>query len=358
MKFEIKQFFGLLTSSIIFWSIAFCTFILIRYFGRNHEQVKTESLTEVVTASQYLIFGVVLGVMVAIIYTIVEFLFDKYLAKNLYLWFILLIKSIIYFFLLIFTLTFISSLVESYINVDLPNHRLWWYSNKVFWMVTAYFILCSLLFSFFRIANNKFGNGVILNMLLGRYRKPLEVERILMFVDLKSSTTIAEKLGHLSYSQFIQDCFYYLNRIIGKHSAEIYQYVGDEAVLTWNLKNKYKNLNCINLFFEFDNKLKKNSKYFLREYGIIPEFKAGIHCGKIIIAEVGTVKKELAYHGDVINTTSRIQEQCNEYNESLLISEECLDNIKWNSNYKSVSLGTELLDGKTESIKLFAINKI
>lgn len=358
MIFEIKQFFRLLFYSIIFWSFAFCAFVLIRYYGRNQEQVKTENLEEMVSASEYLIFGVVLGVMVAVVYTLVEFLFDKYLSKKLHLGLILLVKSIIYLLFLIFSLTFIASLAEAYIQVDFPNETLWWKSNKIFWMVTVYFILCSLLFSFFRITNNKFGDGVILNMLLGRYRKPREVERILMFVDLKSSTTIAEELGHLKYSQFIQDCFYYLNRIVGKYGAEIYQYVGDEAVLTWNLKRGHKKLNCINLFFEFDKKLKRHSKYFMRTYGIIPEFKAGIHSGKIIIAEVGSIKKELAYHGDVINTTSRIQEQCNEYNESLLISEEFLNTISLTSNYKAVSLGNEMLEGKTETLKLFAIHKV
>lgn len=333
--------------------------MLIRYFGRNQEQVATEHIEEVVTASQYIIFGIVLGVMVAIVYTVVEFLFDKYLSQKLYLWFVLLVKSIIYFIFLIFSLTFIASLAEAYIYVDFPNERLWWKSNKIFWLVTAYFILCSLMFSFFRIANNKFGKGVIINMLLGHYRKPREVERILMFVDLKSSTAIAEELGHLNYSQFIQDCFYYLNRIVGKYGAEIYQYVGDEAVLTWRLKDKNKkNKSCIDLFFEYDYKLKKHSKYYMKKYGVVPEFKAGIHSGKIIIAEVGTIKKELAYHGDVINTTSRIQEQCNEYNESLLISGEFLKHVNLNKKYEAVSLGNELLDGKTESLKLFAIRKL
>ncbi|WP_178988252.1 adenylate/guanylate cyclase domain-containing protein [Winogradskyella schleiferi] len=359
MKFEIKQFFRLLFYSILFWSFAFSAFILIRYFGRNQEQVKTENLTEIVTASQYLIFGVVLGVMVAVVYTIVEYFFDKYFSKRLYLWVVLLVKSAFYLIFLIFSLTFIASLAEVYIQVDFPNERLWWKSNKIFWMVTGYFMLCSLLFSFFRIANNKFGKGVIFNMLLGRYRKPREVERVLMFLDLKSSTTIAEDLGHLKYSQFIQDCFYYLNRIVGKYGAEIYQYVGDEAVLTWNLKKKtIKNINCIDLFFEYDYKLKKHSKYYMKKYGVVPEFKAGIHSGKIIIAEVGTIKKELAYHGDVINTTSRIQEQCNEYDLSLLISDEFLSKVNLRKRYEAVSLGNEVLDGKTESLKLFAIHKI
>ncbi|MEZ4802922.1 MAG: adenylate/guanylate cyclase domain-containing protein [Gelidibacter sp.] len=314
-------------------------------------------MSKAIAVSEYLMFGIVLGVMVAIVYTIIEFLFDKFLSKALNLGFIILFKSIIYFIFLIFSLTFIAYLAEDYVNVDFPNQRYWWISNRIFWLVTAYFIICSLLFSFVRLANDKFGKGVIPKMLMGRFRKPREVERVLMFLDLKSSTSIAEELGHLKYSQFIQDCFYYLNRIVNKYHAEIYQYVGDEAVLSWKLEKGIKNLNCLNLFFEYDNKLRKHSKYYMKKYGVVPEFKAGLHSGKIIIAEVGTIKKELAYHGDVINTTSRIQDQCNEYHESLLLSEELLLKLNLGKKYKAISLGNELLEGKSEELKLFAIHK-
>ena len=356
--FELKQFFRLLTYSILFWSFAFCFFILIRYYGRSQEQLNTVELTKAISITEYILFGVILGVMVAIVYTIIEFLFDKYLSKALHLGFIILFKSIIYLIFLIFSLTFIAFLAEDYIDVNFPNERGWWISNRVFWLVTTYFIICSLLFTFMRLANDKFGKGVILKMLIGHYRKPREVVRILMFLDLKSSTSIAEDLGHLKYSRFIQDCFYYLNRIVNKYDAEIYQYVGDEAVLTWKLNKGTKHLNCIRLFFEFENKIQKHSRYYMKKYGVVPQFKAGLHSGKIIITEVGTVKKELAYHGDVINTTSRIQEQCNEYKESLLISEDLLLNLKLNARYKSIPLGNELLDGKSEELKLFAIKKV
>ncbi len=358
MIFALKQFFKLFFYSILFWSFAFCFFILIRYYGRHQEQVSAVNLSKSISVIEYLMFGVILGIMVAIVYSIIEFLFDKLLSKILHLGLIVLFKSFIYFIFLVFSLTLVAHLAEGYINVDFPNHRGWWLTNRIFWMVTAYFIICSLLFSFLRIANNKFGKGVILNMILGRYRNPREVERILMFIDLKSSTTIAEELGHLKYSRFIQDCFYYLNRIITKYDAEIYQYVGDEAVITWKLKKGIKNLNCINLFFDYDRKIKKHSKYYIKKYGVVPEFKAGLHSGKIIIAEVGTVKKELAYHGDVINTTSRIQEQCNVYKESLLISEDLLKLINLSGKYQSISLGDELLEGKTEELKLHAVHRL
>lgn len=357
MLYYIKQFFRLFLASIIFWSGAFCLFILIRYLGRDQEQVGDLGEAIIFPVVDYLMFGVYLGIMVAIVYTIVEFIFDKFLSKALNLGLILIIKSFIYFIFLIFSLSVMAFLVEDYLNIDFPNERGWWIYNKIFWLVTAYFIICSLLFSFIRLANDKFGKGTIFKMLIGRYKNPREVERIFMFLDLKSSTTHAETLGHIKYSQLIQDCFFYLNKIINKYDAEIYQYVGDEAVISWSPKAGKRKLNCVNLFFDFQRKLARHSKYYQKNYGLKPEFKAGLHCGKIIIAEVGTIKKELAYHGDVINSTSRIQEKCNEYEESLLISDDLLQRLKLTSRFEAVSIGDELLEGKTEELKIYAIHK-
>ncbi len=330
---------------------------MIRYYGRSQEQVDPVQLSKAVSVLEYVWFGVLLGTMVALVYTIIEFLFDKFLSRALHLGLIIILKSIIYLLFLIFSLTFIAYLAEDYINVDFPNESGWWINNRIFWLVIAYFTICSLIFSFIRLSNDKFGNGVILKMLIGHYRKPREVDRIFMFLDLKSSTTHAESLGHIKYSNLIQDCFFYLNRIVKKHNAEIYQYVGDEAVLSWKLKKGMNKADCINLFFDFEKNLRRHTKYYKKRYGFVPQFKAGIHAGEIILAEVGTVKKELAYHGDVINTTARIQSQCNDYNESLLMSEELLNRLEFNRFYKSELIDNVLLKGKTNEYKIYAIHK-
>ncbi|MEM9328232.1 MAG: adenylate/guanylate cyclase domain-containing protein, partial [Bacteroidota bacterium] len=193
-------------------------------------------------------------------------------------------------------------------------------------------------------------------ILLGKYRTPKEEERIFMFLDLKNSTSIAERLGHLKYSQFIQDCFYDLNLVVFKYEAEIYQYVGDEAVLTWPYQRGVVNSNCIRLFFEFQRQRKSREAYYLQNYGIYPEFKAGLHGGALMVAEVGFVKKELAYHGDVINTSARIQAQCNHYNVALLLSEKLIQDIKTEDFTTSKPLGSVLLKGKQKEVKIHTLS--
>ncbi|MEM6318578.1 MAG: adenylate/guanylate cyclase domain-containing protein, partial [Bacteroidota bacterium] len=70
----------------------------------------------------------------------------------------------------------------------------------------------------------------------------------------------------------------------------------------------------------------------------------------------GFVKKELAYHGDVINTSARIQGQCNTYNAGLLVSEKLMGDLNTKDFSATNLMGSVLLKGKQEAIKIHTIN--
>jgi adenylate cyclase len=203
--------------------------------------------------------------------------------------------------------------------------------------------------------SDKFGQGVLISFLLGKYHRPKEDDRIFMFMDLKSSTTYAEKLGHIKYSQFIQDCFFDITDVITKYDAKIYQYVGDEVVLSWSIKEGIEHGHCINTFFAYDTLIKSKKNYYQNKYGIIPEFKAGLHLGKVTVAEVGEIKKELAYHGDVLNTAARIQGKCNDFQKRLLISESMKTKLENQHLFDFSGIGDVRLKGKAKSLNLYVV---
>ncbi len=203
--------------------------------------------------------------------------------------------------------------------------------------------------------NQMLGKNNLWQLLRGKFSEPREENRIFMFLDLKDSTEYAEKLGHIKYSRLIQDCFSDLGVVI-ENEAEIYQYVGDEAILTWKSKNGLKNQNCINAFYGFKNELLKKKAYYLAEYNCLPVFKAGLNEGVVTVTEVGKYKKEIAYHGDTINTAARIQGKCNELDEELLISE----NLKYkleNSAIEFEPKGYIPLKGKAKEVEIFAVHR-
>ncbi len=220
----------------------------------------------------------------------------------------------------------------------------------------VFFIMSAFLVNFIALVSKKFGPGQMFLMFLGRYNKPMTENRIFMFLDLKDSTTIAEKLGHIIYSKLLQQCFLDMNKLIPNSGAQIYQYVGDEAVLTWKIRHKNSIfIKPIQLFFSYKKRLEKKAKFYKSKFGVVPEFKAGVNAGVVTVAEIGDLKREIAYHGDVVNTASRLRSACNEFHENLLASEYVVSNIDAAFDYKIEEIGEVNLKGKKNRIKVFSI---
>jgi adenylate cyclase len=200
--------------------------------------------------------------------------------------------------------------------------------------------------------------GDLIKYVIGKYHLPEEVEKIFLFIDLKSSTETAEKLGNLKYSSFLIDYFHDMTGAILMSKAEIYQYIGDEIILTWSFANGMKHSRCINCFFDIKNYIELNKDKYLKKYGVYPQFKAALHAGRVSVTWIGSIKKEIVYHGDVLNTTARMQEQCNKHNQSFLLSEHMLQNIVLPEYLRSEFVGELQLKGKQNKIKIFGLKGI
>lgn len=219
----------------------------------------------------------------------------------------------------------------------------------------AYYGIVVILALFLVQASEKFGQGVLIDFITGKYHRPKQAKRIFMFMDLKSSTTYAERLGHIRYSELIQECFFDLTDVVARYNAKIYQYVGDEVVLTWEIDQGLADFNCLCTYFAYDEKIRGNRAFYEKKFGLVPEFKASLHLGEVTVAEVGELKKELAYHGDVIITASRIQEKCNEYNAKMLVSEQLKNSVGQTDLFLFESVGNILLKGKQTSVSLYKV---
>lgn len=217
-----------------------------------------------------------------------------------------------------------------------------------FWLMVLTGTLITLLI------NDKYGPGVLKKFLLGRYFHPRSEQRIFMFLDLKGSTTIAEKLGEHKYFKFIRQVFKDVTPALLDTQGEVYQYVGDEIVITWNIKQGVKNLNCIRCFEKIRDILKDKAVHYQDKFGAVPEFKAGLHVGTAIVGEIGVIKRDIAYSGDVLNTTARIQSKCNEYEAHLILSGDLLKLFP-KDRLAPRSLGEVVLRGKTEAVTLYSL---
>ncbi len=148
-----------------------------------------------------------------------------------------------------------------------------------------------------------------------------------MFMDLNDSTVLAEKLGSKENFMFIRDFIYYVSFALLEFDGRIYQYVGDEIVVSWvySVKNVHKCLKALALSARL---IQKNGKYFRVRYGTVPEFKVGIHAGEVTVGEIGIIKKDIAMSGDTMNTAARICNSCTELDQKYIASKEFLDGVE------------------------------
>lgn len=203
--------------------------------------------------------------------------------------------------------------------------------------------------------HRKLGRDAIYNLVLGKYHQVKQEERIFLFIDLNYSTDIAEEMGEMQYSHFLQDYFYDISEPIARYFGRVYQYVGDEAVVTWPMKKGLRFSVCLRCFFAIQKQIKRYQSYYEKTYGRVPEFKAALHGGSVVVSEVGKYKSEIAYHGDVLNTTARMLGKCHELESNLLASSVLLSQIELPKYLKADEMGSFQLRGKQQEVGIFSV---
>jgi len=205
--------------------------------------------------------------------------------------------------------------------------------------------------------NEKYGQGIFLKMIKGDYHRPKVETRIFMFLDIRSSTAMAEQLGHVKWFELLNNFFNDITEPILDTHGEIYQYVGDEIIIHWDTRNGLKDNNCLHCFFEISERIKELDKKYQADYGVTPRFKAAIHCGNVTVGEIGKIKKDIVFTGDVLNTTARIQELCNEYKVDMLVSQEVMELLTDTKEFLIKPVGYIELRGKQTPVSIFTISR-
>lgn len=279
-------------------------------------------------------------------------------TRNLPLWFNFLSKTLVLVslaFLMNFLIHLTYSLFVSKLSISFAMNEFISDAFYTYWLIEK---LPSLLLIFFMTQLiieiiEKYSPGIFFDVFTGKYVNPQIEKRIIMFIDLKDSTPIAEKLGHQDYFRFIRDFIYFISIALIEYNGRIYQYVGDEIVVSWPY-NKTNTKRCMDSLIEARKLLQKNSERFRRKYGIVPEFRVGIHVGEVTIGEIGVIKKDLAMSGDTMNTTARIRSACSELKQKFIVSKDFIDAIDL-KEWQTESLGIVDLKGKDKGIELFAL---
>lgn len=223
--------------------------------------------------------------------------------------------------------------------------------NVIVWSIVVAFT------QLFLHINDKFGHGILWQFIRGKYHSPIEENRVFMFLDIRSSTSIAESLGNEDYYNLLRDFYSDITNSIIVNKGSIYQYVGDEVVISWKFEDGIEDNHCINCFVGIKKAIDMKRDRYMLKYGLVPNFKAGIHYGKVTAGEIGVLKRDITFSGDVLNTASRIQEQCNEYGVNILVAKELVDKLPASKIHSYQAIGEIQLRGKQKALELCTLEQ-
>jgi class 3 adenylate cyclase len=201
------------------------------------------------------------------------------------------------------------------------------------------------------------GGRVLLNVILGRYRHPTREDRVMMFLDLAGSTSLAEALGEVRMQELLTRFFFDIDEPIVAHGGEVHAYVGDEVIVSWPLTTEVLGGACLDCFFAVRDRIEERGESYRYQFGSAPRFRAGLHAGPVVISECGDSRRQIAYFGDTMNVTARLQEHCKAVSRTLLVSADLLRRVRPGPDLQVVALGQAALRGRAASVEIFAVER-
>ncbi|GAB5534470.1 MAG: hypothetical protein Rubg2KO_07190 [Rubricoccaceae bacterium] len=202
------------------------------------------------------------------------------------------------------------------------------------------------------------GPATLIALFLGTYRRPRREERAFAFLDLTDSTAWAERLGPLQFTDFKNDFFADVAEPVLATGGRIVQYVGDEVMVSWPMKRAVETAAPLRFYFLVEDRVAQRAERCRSRYGDVPRFKAGVHGGWVVTAEVGDLKRDIVHSGDVVNTAARIEGECRPRGHRLLVSRELADRMRLSDEVSLTHLGEAALRGKSEPVRLCVAERV
>ena len=201
------------------------------------------------------------------------------------------------------------------------------------------------------------GGRTLNNLLLGRYHQPVREERVFMLVDIKGSTTLAERLGDQEAHAFITSAFFDIDQPILEHGGEVYSYVGDELIASWPLREGVDGARCVRCVLAIQDALARRADDYRRTFGTAPAVRVVLHAGPVVAGECGDAKLAIVYLGDTLNTAARIEETAKAIGRDCLISDPLLARLDLPPTLRVEPLGSFQLRGRQQPITLHALHR-
>ena len=148
--------------------------------------------------------------------------------------------------------------------------------------------------------NTLLGQNVLLAFATGRYHRPRVEQRIFLIIDMKDSTAVAERLGEVDFHRL-------LNRVVNDFTGPIVTAGGPDPQICRRradrdlaARRRFEGRALPAGLLRRDRAGAPLGPSYEHTFGLRVEFRAALHCGPVVVGEMGSVKKEIALIGDAL----------------------------------------------------------
>jgi adenylate cyclase len=218
-----------------------------------------------------------------------------------------------------------------------------------------FFVVFALGIQVFLQMNRLIGVNVLRYFVAGVYHRPKAEERIFLFLDLAGSTTLAERLGSARYFALLRHFVDDLTEPVLATGGEIYQYAGDEVVITWTMEAGLRGAGCIRCFFALRDEIARRRAQYERDFGAVPAFRGGVHGGPVTGGEIGDLRRQIVFVGDILNTAARLEEYAKRTGFDLVVSGTLLERLTLPAGIVATPCGELGLRGKAVPVVAYGL---
>lgn len=201
------------------------------------------------------------------------------------------------------------------------------------------------------------GGQTLLNVVLGRYYRPVREQRLFLMIDVEGSTALARKVGDEVFYKYLSAFFFDVDRPIVDNGGEVHSYVGDALIATWSISDPDRNAAAVRAIFAARERISKRENWYLSEFGHVPRFRAALHAGPIVIGECGDSHRQITYLGDALNTTARLEALSKTLSAEVLASGPVIDCIHLPEEIMAAPLGERTLRGLDKTISVWSLSQ-
>jgi len=188
------------------------------------------------------------------------------------------------------------------------------------------------------------------NLALGGRRQPVTV----LYADVVGFTHLSESQPPEMVVKLLNELFTILTQIIFRNKGMIDKFIGDCVMALFGAPDPDEDAaaNAVKTGREMIRWLEIGNKKWKKEYNLTLQLAIAIHCGEVIIGNIGSEKRmEFTAIGNVVNTASRLEKIAK--GNQILITNSVREQLKSHGSVKPY--GRFALRGKEQEIDVFEV---